>query len=164
MTMTRSILYQLLIFILGITILVSCVRKPDFPIEPQLTFVGMNDNVMVQNSFNTDSLIVTFSFTDGDGDIGSDTSNIFVVDTRDQFKAASFFVDDLPEEGASRGIEGEISLTIYTTCCIFPDGTPPCQASLQYPTDTLQYEIYMVDRAGNESNRIRTNPIIILCQ
>lgn len=158
------IAYPLTLLILGLGLVSACIKKPDFPIEPKIEFVGLSDNIMVQNSFNTDSIVVTFSFTDGDGDIGDDTTNIFVIDQRDGFQAAAFSINDIPEEGASRGIEGEISITIYTTCCIFPDGTPPCTGSLTYPSDTLIYEIYMVDRAGNESNRITTSPITLLCQ
>lgn len=144
---------------------VNCITRPDFPIEPVIEFVSMNDNQMVQNSFNTDSIQVTFSFTDGDGDLGDqDSLNIFIRDNRDQFITSKYRLPELPPEGAQRGVRGEITLTIYTTCCIFPDGTPPCEASLQYPTDTLRYDIYIRDRAGNISNTISTNPIIILCQ
>lgn len=143
----------------------SCVTRPDFPIEPEIEFVSMDGSQMVQNSFNTDSIRVTFSFTDGDGDLGDkDSLNIFIRDSRDQFVASKYRLPELPPEGAQRGIRGEITVTIYTTCCIFPDGTPPCQASLEYPTDTLRYEIYIRDRAGNVSNTIETEPIIILCQ
>lgn len=148
-----------------ITSLVSCVSRPDFPIEPVIEFVSMENNQMVQNSFNTDSIRVTFSFTDGDGDLGDqDSLNIFIRDNRDQFIASKYRLPEFPPEGAQRGVRGEITVTIYTTCCIYPDGTPPCEPSLQYPTDTLRYDIFIRDRAGHFSNTIQTDPIIILCQ
>jgi len=156
---------QFLILLILTGSIVSCISRPDFPIEPVLEFVSMDKNQMVQNSFNTDSIRITFSFTDGDGDLGDqDSLNIFIRDNRDQYIAAQYRLPELPPEGASRGVRGEITVTIYTTCCIFPDGTPPCEASLQYPTDTLQYEIFMKDRAGHISNTIKTDPIILLCQ
>lgn len=143
----------------------SCITRPDFPIEPKIEFLSMDRNQMVQNSFNTDSLRVTFSFTDGDGDLGDmDSLNIFIRDNRDQFLASKYRLPELPAEGAKRGIRGKITVTIYTTCCIFPDGTPPCDISPNYQTDTLRYEIFIRDRAGNISNTIETDPIIILCQ
>lgn len=155
--------FWIFIFLLGTT--TGCITKPDFPVEPVIEFVSMNDNQMVQNSFNTDSILVTFSFTDGDGDLGdNDSLNIFIRDNRDQFIASKYRLPELPPEGAQRGIQGKITVTIYTTCCIYPDGTPPCEPSLDYPTDTLRYEIYIRDRAGNVSNTIETDPIIILCQ
>lgn len=153
------------ILVTFMTSLISCVTRPDFPIEPVIEFISMEDNQMVQNSFNTDSIRVTFSFTDGDGDLGDqDSLNIFIRDNRDQFIASKYRLPEFPPEGAQRGVRGEITLTIYTTCCIFPDGTPPCEPSLQYPTDTLRYDIYIRDRAGHVSNTIQTAPIIILCQ
>lgn len=143
----------------------SCVSRPDFPVEPVLEFISMDKNQMAQNSFNTDSIRVTFSFTDGDGDLGDrDSLNIFIRDNRDQYIAAQYRLPELPPEGAGRGVRGEITVTIYTTCCIYPDGTPPCEASLKYPTDTLRYEIFMKDRAGHVSNTIETDPIILFCQ
>ena len=142
----------------------ACVSKPDFPIEPVLEFVSMDKNEMIQNSFNTDSIRVTFSFTDGDGDLGdNDSLNIFIRDNRDQFIASQYRLPELPKEGASRGVRGEITVTIYTTCCIFPDGTPPCESSEIHPVDTLRYEIFIEDRAGHVSNTISTDPIYIHC-
>lgn len=143
----------------------SCINRPDFPDEPVIEFISMNRNQLVQDNFNTDSLRVTFSFTDGDGDLGNnDSLNIFIRDNRDQFIASQYRLPMLPTEGASRGIEGELTITVYTTCCIFPDGTPPCTPSQLYPRDTLTYDIFIKDRAGNISNTITTNPIILLCQ
>ena len=153
------------IMILFLGIISSCITRPDFPIEPEIEFVSMEDNRMIQNSFNTDSIRVTFSFTDGDGDLGDkDSLNIFIRDSRDQFIASKYRLPELPPEGAQRGVRGEITVTIYTTCCIFPDGTPPCEASLEFPTDTLRYELYIKDRAGHVSNTIQTAPIILVCQ
>ncbi|WP_236980322.1 hypothetical protein [Membranihabitans maritimus] len=149
----------------GFIVLTSCIKRPDFPDEPVIEFISMNRNQMIQDNFNTDSLRITFSFTDGDGDLGNnDSLNIFIRDNRDQFIASQYRLPMLPSEGASRGIEGEITITIYTTCCIFPDGTPPCTPSQLYPRDTLTYDIFIKDRAGHESNTITTNPIVLLCQ
>ena len=57
----------------------------------------------------------------------------------------------------------------YTTCCLYPGGvfnacdqTEP--AVSQFPVDTLIYEIYIVDRAGHESNRVLTDPVFLQCK
>lgn len=122
---------------------------------------------MVQNSLNTDSLIVRFSFTDGDGDIGLDPDvferNIFIIDNRTGDTYDAFKAPVIPEQGASKGISGEVSLRLFTTCCLFPDNIPPCESPPQFPTDTLTLDIYMTDRANNESNRITTTPIVLFC-
>src|SRR5690606_7475024 len=147
-----------------ITSLVSCVSRPDFPIEPAIEFVSMENNQMVQNSFNTDSIRVTFSFTDGDGDRGDqDSLNIFIRDSRDQFIASKYRLPQFPPEGAQRGVRGEITVTIYTTCCIYRHRTPPCEPSLQYPTDTPPYDISIGHRAAHLTNTIQIDPLITLC-
>lgn len=74
----------------------------------------------------------------------------------------------MPELGTTNGISGEITFRLLTTCCVFPewvtDVQSPCDPSMQYPVDTLRYEIYIRDRAGHESNRIETEDIYLLCQ
>ena len=47
---------------------------------PQLTFREVSKQSMQQGGM--DSLFLTFDFVDGDGDIGSDTNNIQILDSR----------------------------------------------------------------------------------
>jgi hypothetical protein len=135
----------------------------------------MTKNTLLQGFGPEDTTLITISFTDGDGDIGNFRSgsseieaDLFFIDLRDGFNN-KFTVPFVPEQGTSNGISGEIIVRMLTTCCNYPsfvtDVEAPCDGpSLQYPRDTLVYEIYMMDRAGNESNRITTEPIILLCQ
>jgi len=122
---------------------------------------------MIQNSLNTDSIFVKFSFKDGDGDIGLEPDvferNIFIIDNRTGDTYDAFKAPVIPEQGASKGISGEVTLRLFTTCCLFPDNIPPCESPPQYPTDMLTLDIYIKDRAGNESNRITTTPITLFC-
>jgi hypothetical protein len=157
-------------FILYIAVIigfVSCVSAPDYPDEPFIEFMGMDKTSMVQNTVNSDSVFVFISFTDGDGDLGygvTDTmTNVFIRDSRSGFIQDRFKTPEVPPEGANNGISGTLRILLYTTCCIFPEGIPPCAAPDQFPTDTLHYEIFLKDRAGNESNIIRTSDIILFC-
>lgn len=120
---------------------------------------------MQQDQFNTDSVLVTIFFTDGDGDLGNDEGNfdLFLMDTRDDFMPPGYRLPRVPELGAGNGISGEISFVLFTTCCFFPDGQDPCTPSTTYPIDTVTYLIYIKDRAGNKSNLIETPPISLLC-
>lgn len=122
---------------------------------------------MTQNSLNTDSIFVKFSFKDGDGDIGLEPDvferNIFIIDNRTGDTYDAFKAPVIPEQGASKGISGEVTLRLFTTCCLFPDNIPPCESPPQYPTDELTLDIYIKDRAGNESNHITTTPITLFC-
>lgn len=157
--------------ILILVIIFSCIKPPDYPIEPVIGFERLSRNSMKQGSTNNDSIVVTISFTDGDGDLGhtDSTIDIFVKDTRIPDAApVPFKMPFVPVQGVGNGISGEISILTYTTCCIYPEGTYiPCdiseQATTAYPVDTLIYEIYIMDRAGHESNRVLTDPILLQC-
>ena len=165
--MVKTLLIPILALFFMI-ILDSCIIAPDYPITPVIEYVGISKNSMKQSAINTDSIILTFTFTDGDGDLGQDardtTRNVFIIDTRDGNIQDQFKSPYIPEEGIGNGISGDMQLTIYTTCCIFPDGIIPCTTDSPYLTDTLSYEVYIKDRAGNKSNIIITEPIILRCQ
>ncbi len=147
----------------------ACISPPEYPKEPQIKFLGLSKNTMRQGQLgNEDSLFVTFSFTDGDGDLGTkgqanrDSVNIFLTDKRTNTPAEERFRMPLvPEQGAANGISGEIRLLLFTTCC---NVLPPCEPSTTKPIDTLVYEIYIKDRAGNSSNKIQTAPIYLQCK
>lgn len=158
--MGRHLLFALLILTHG-----SCIDPPDYPVQPEIEYLGMSKFQMVQDEFHTDSIFVFFSFTDGDGDLGSnDSLNVFLIDTRDNFITNRYRLPFFPEEGANNGVSGEITVKIFTTCCIYPTGQPPCTPSEQFPFDTVSYRIYIKDRAGHQSNIIETDPILVECK
>lgn len=155
---------KIILLLLFCVIGLKCTKPPEYPKEPIIKFVGMSKTKLKQSSINADSLKVTFSFTDGDGDIGSnDSLALFVVDKRDGFVSSKYKIPFVAESGAANGISGEVEFVLFTTCCYFPDGQAPCTSSLSFPTDTVVYDIYMKDRAGNKSNVIQTLPIILDC-
>lgn len=148
----------------------QCREAPDFPVEPYIEFVSLSKDTLNQGIFQNDSLIVTFHFEDGDGDIGRTSqdasNNIFFIDERTGTLDNTFGIPEIPEEGAGNGVEGEVRIRLYSTCCLFPPESflNPCEASDVYPVDTVQYRIYMKDRAGHTSNEIVTSPIILRCR
>ena len=144
----------------------ACIKAPEFADVPKIDFVSLTKDTMLQGLNQEDSIIVTFHFEDGDGDIGrmtdSEANNVFFIDTRTGQLDNSFGIPFVPPQGSSNGIEGEVYIKIFSTCCIFPVGDP-CQPSTEFPIDALTYEIYIKDRAGHESNRITTPVITLLC-
>lgn len=161
--LARFITMRICILLLMLAVL-SCIKAPEYPDEPQLTFEGMSANTMVQSDFNTDSVLVLLSFTDGDGDVGDDNElNLFVTDTRDDFIAARYRLPLIPVAGSNNGVSGDIQIVLYTTCCTYDNGQAPCTPSETSPIDTVVYEIYMMDRSGNQSNVVSTEPIILFC-
>ena len=156
---------HVLLLLIAIICLFSCIKPPEYPIEPVLTFEGMSTDSMAQGNLNNDSVVIFLSLTDGDGDIGSDdgAADVIVTDLRDNFPGNQFRLPKVDETGANNGISGDLYLTVYTTCCIFPNGQPPCTPSDEFPVDEIQYKIYIVDQAGNKSNEVTTPPITLIC-
>jgi hypothetical protein len=146
----------------------QCVSPPDYPIEPRLSLGSrILSKTTVLSDIGTssrDSVLITVEFTDGDGDIGftKSDSSLFIIDTRDKSR-----INDargllyVPEQGAGNGISGEISMVVYGGCC---RGIAPCSFQNDRARDTVTYEIYIKDRAGHESNRVKTPPISIICK
>jgi hypothetical protein len=122
---------------------------------------------MLQGVFQQDSVIVSFSFQDGDGDLGRTNqepqNNIFFTDLRTGTLDNTFAIPALPQDGAGNGVEGTIRILLFSTCCIYNDGNDPCTPNPGSPIDTVQYKIQIMDRAGHLSNEIVTTPIILLC-
>ena len=144
-----------------------CLDAPNYPDEPRIEFVGISKDTLQQGIFQEDSLVVIFHFEDGDGDIGrtdqDQENNIFFIDERTGTLDNTFGIPTIPEDGAGNGVEGEVKILLFSTCCIYPDGSDPCMPNAQFPLDTIQYRIYIEDRAGHKSNEILTAPIILLC-
>jgi hypothetical protein len=155
----------LIFFIFG---MIACAKAPDFPNTPAISFIGFDRDTLTQGEFN-DSTFVLLSFTDGDGDFGSDTqsnnANIFFKDKRtnviSQYKAPL-----IPSQGANNGIRGTIKILLRSTCCIFPEptGIPPCEVVADYPINVLEYEIFIKDRSLNVSNTVTTSRLILFCK
>lgn len=151
----------------------TCSNPPEFPVEPMIKYIGMSHFDIDQSrggGIPLDTIEVRFSFTDGDGDLGSkDSTNISLIDSRDKFEHF-FKVSPIPQLGSGNGIQGEISIKLTNSpdtkyfCCTFPNTRLTCIASTRFPTDTLSYLIRIRDRSGKWSNTIKTERITIFCK
>jgi hypothetical protein len=161
-----------LLLLLAITATLFCVKPPDYPKEPVIEFIGLSKNILQQGKAKGDSLSISFSYTDGDGDLGFPKSDpatsVFVRDDRDSFSKFEYQLPYVEPQGASNGISGEISIVVPTSCCIFvtPGGQKlACDVVPDYVLyDTLYYFIKIRDRAGNMSNEIKAGPITLNCK
>ena len=153
------------IALLGLLLICSCTKPPDYPDEPVIEFSSWSKTNVVQGQGGPqdDFTYLILSFTDGDGDLGSNDNNqqnAFLSDTRIQGIPLTVALPKVPEQGAGNGISGEIQIKVPTSCCEYQGAF--CES--WEPVDTLIYEVYIMDRAGNESNRILTDPLYLLCQ
>lgn len=144
-----------------------CLDAPNYPDTPYIEFLSNSKDTLEQGIFQEDSLIVTFRFEDGDGDIGrtdqDPENNIFFIDERTGTLDNTFGIPTIPEDGAGNGVEGTVKILLFSTCCIYADGSDPCMPNPNFPLDTVQYRIYIKDRADHKSNEILTSPIILRC-
>lgn len=141
--------------------LVGCIKAPEYDDTPFIEFRGLSSSSVIQNS--SDSVIVTIYFTDGDGDLGSETlQNVTFTNTNLNIVENTFRIPVIPQEGASPGISGEISFTVLSSCCVYSDGTPPCFPNPGNTYD-VNYDVQIEDRAGNMSNVISLPPITHIC-
>jgi hypothetical protein len=147
----------------------SCISPPDYSDIPTLEFRSFSKLTMNQGVFEEDSVILTMFFTDGDGDFGISgqglEKNIFIKDKRTNETFREYKAPFIPLEGAGNGISGTISIKLYSTCCIFPEssGIFPCEKSEEFPANDLELDVYIKDRAGNQSNVITTSKIKLNC-
>ncbi len=152
----------------GFFVFFSCASPPDYPIEPVIEFVSLSKDTIEQNRAVTETTRVTIGFTDGDGDIGSesgdsDTSSIFIYDPRQDFLFESNRILFVGLEGVGRGISGEITFTLPKTCCIFELKEFNCEPSSTTPFDRVVFEVYIRDRANHFSNTVELAPIYVKC-
>lgn len=158
-----------LAFFIVLGLFISCVRPPDYSDVPVLEFRSVSKSSIKQGLINADSFTLVLFFTDGDGDFGSDALsnelNIFMKDNRTGESFRDFKAPLVPTQGANNGISGTISVIISSTCCVFPplSGIFPCEVDSTYPTNDLSLDIYIKDRAGNQSNTVTTSVIKLLC-
>jgi hypothetical protein len=142
-------------FLLALLALSGCETDPVFPLEPNISFVSITPSTATQ--FTADEIKVTIHYEDGDGDLGYNgdpVNNLFLTDLRLAFagnpgRVNSFSFESLSPNTKNPSIQGDITITLTT---------PPYEPS----EEALVFEIYLIDRAGNESNRITTDGITIL--
>src|SRR5687767_10623774 len=138
--MTQRLLFASGLVSICIALMTSCLKPPDYDEVPVIEFVSLSKSVVQEATLtSTDSLLLTFSFTDGDGNLGAsddqDTmSNVFLTDSRDN--STKFYqVPNLTPEGNVKAISGEVSIAI---------GPFTCSAGVD--SDVVVYTIVVKDR------------------
>ncbi len=105
----------------------------------------------------SDSVIrIRFDFEDGDGNIGFGTNNLFLKDSRDTV-FVPFMIPTIPDKfNPSAGLKGIIEVEYQAAFLLLRSD------SLHLESDTLKWEIYMKDKAGNSSNTITTTQLVLI--
>lgn len=146
-------IYQIaLLLFLGTALSFTACKKDVIDLEdpvPQILNVTVNPTSVVEFQ---DEVVFSVEYRDGDGDLGEndpDVTNLFVVDNRVNI-TESFRVSQIAPDGANVPITGTLEVILPST------GITDNSSS-----QTVNYTIYMIDRAGNESNRFTTTDITV---
>ncbi len=139
----------LVFLVLGIT-LCGCTKSTEaFDEVPKISLVSVSATDIVQQQ---DMLTVTIYYEDGDGDLGSDDPDfnpVRVHDSRLEFPDY-YFLPPLAPLDHSIPIQGTLDIDIFPII-LLGNGQ----------TETAVFSISIQDRAGNESNTIKTPEITI---
>lgn len=142
-----------LLFYLPMILVFGCTKVADEPfynLTPRIELVEVTNETVVQF---IDSIALTITYEDGDGDLGNvdpDINTIFVKDSRLD-KADEYYLGPLAPAGESISINGSLNINLSPTF-LLGNGT----------VETMVLSIYVIDRAGNQSNTIETEEITIL--
>jgi hypothetical protein len=139
--------------IIGLAFLSGCVvinDEPPFPETPAIRLVEISQDTILQFE---ETLILTLAYEDGDGDLGTsdpDVNTIYVQDSRLNVPD-EYYLGPLAPEESTIPIQGQLNVQLSPTFLL---------GNGQQETTILS--IYMIDRAGNRSNTVETDPILIL--
>lgn len=144
---------RLIVAVIPIMIMASsCIKPPEYPIEPHIKFVTINQTEFIEN--DSTPIRVTIYFEDGDGDLGGleiDSLNMFWEDSRIPGFPVKFKIPFIELQGNHDDISGSIYVERNVSECI----------GLGIETDTLFFSIWIEDRAEHASNIIKTPEIVI---
>jgi hypothetical protein len=153
----------LILFSLGLS-LTSCIKAPDFPLEPIIKFEQFL-------KFEKDSAWFIFSFTDGDGDIGLKPEDTFAPFDTSSIYYYNFYMDYFEKQGDDFvKITTEIPF-YYRIPFLTPQGRNKAlegevivRLPFQYfdssrDAQFIKFEAWIYDRSLNKSNVISTGEI-----
>ncbi|MGL4629878.1 MAG: hypothetical protein ACRCVT_01635 [Leadbetterella sp.] len=161
---------------------ISCVKEPDFELTPKISFNKIERFIRLDQftAAKKDSIMVSINFEDGDGDLGIDPEELLPEegnskDPKKKFRADDYnfiiqlfrringksqeitdrgtysgFFPKLKVDNKSEPLEGVIRKKIEIPSSFWP-----------IKRDSILFRITIKDRAGNRSNSVDTDPVVI---
>jgi len=137
-----------IVFLFSLALAVASCDRNKYAPQISLEEVGPEQVVALE-----DSIYMRIGFYDKDGDLGenfTDDKNLFVVDQRLNL-AHEFRISNIVPGGTDVPIQGFLEWTI-----------PRVYITNGNASQKVNYSIYVVDRAGNQSNILETPTITII--
>ena len=167
------------IFICFLFLMASCQEKPDYPVEPRITYEGLA-YLMDADSTLTGDVVLSIGYTDGDGDLGLDDADTLYPFGPNDPHYFNLLIDYLKWDG-TQFVEtpllswnpmtqsyDTISFNARFKRLVFNDEVKPISGTIDYkltvynplsPNDTVKLRARLVDRALHESNTVETERI-----
>lgn len=137
--------------ILSVVHLYSCKKdEPVYSTTPEIGVVSISPSTVKEFQ---DQVTIVISYQDGDGDLGEnnpDVSNLFLTDNRIGV-TYEYRIPQLSPDNSDLIIKGNLNVVLKNTG--ITNG-----ASSQ----TVNYSLYVVDRAGNKSNTVTTSDVMVV--
>lgn len=139
----------------------SCKKSSNSPI-PYFELIRLSPDT-VNSKSTSDTVYITFHFSDGDGDLGNDPArneyDLYLADDRPEIDdTLRFFFPEIPTDAIDPvdGITGEGALAVGGSLIRLRADTLH-----QNNGDTVRYSMWIRDKAGNISTPFRLPPVYI---
>ena len=179
--------YLIGLFLMALAVF-SCQKKVEYPVEPKIAYEGFTYLMNPDSTFSGQG-VISFSYTDGDGDLGLDDSDTLPPFGFNDTYYYNMVIDYLKSENGVFVKTPLLSPHVPTgpadTLVLFDtvtfnarfkrlrdseepkaiSGTMDYKLTVQNPfspNDTVKFEIRILDRALHESNVIQTEAIYTL--
>lgn len=149
MNKTKAFFLGLGVFLVALS---ACNTVDEISDVPEISFENVEPSVVTEYQ---DSLYFTISYRDGNGDLGqnnTDDNNLFIQDSRNQV-AYGFRIQQLAPDNSDITIQGKLNVTLANTAIVNGGSS-----------ESVTYTIWVVDRAGNESNRVSSSTVTVNAQ
>lgn len=127
----------------------SCKKKEELTNVPKIEFISISPSSAVEY---VNSITITFSYDDLNGDLGENDANVFnlfITDSRNNV-TYNYRISQLAPTDATIHIKGNLKAVIKNTAITDASSS-----------QSVTYSLYLKDREGNASNIITTSDITI---
>ena len=149
--MKRKISNKIFASLVAVIALIFSGCKKDEAIDSDVPTIEL-ESVSSTNVLEGDPITFKVKYTDGNGDLGEnnpDAHNLFLTDNRVNV-TYEYRIQELAPSGSTLIIRGHLNVELNSTA--ITDGSN---------SQTVTYSIYVVDRAGNQSNTVTSSAITI---
>jgi len=139
-------------------------RSPIFSLKPEIEFISLlpdtiREPIDLTKPGPENTAYLKIGFKDGDGDLGypqpdPNHYDLFLIDQRPNatVDTLKYHLPFLSRDEINPSIQGEITVELNNLL----------RYDASAPYEEVRFWVYIVDRAGNQSNVVETTPLIIL--